>query len=285
MSQDGATDCVPHSPRNKVVLRRVRAETRRGLRFIKAMGCKSFRGLGFAACVLPLSAGALAAGGAALPDGSDSHFRQPLSASFEPAPKQSSPSEGARFAPRPAVAGQVRLPYLSSRFGVRVDPLTGDQRMHGGIDIPGALGSPILAADGGTVTFAGPDGGYGLMIELDHGNGLKTRYGHLSRILVAVGSLVRRQQTIGLMGSTGRSTGSHLHFEVLRNGRKENPVGFFGPSAPSVQFVPQQTASFIGETAQVHISRFAQARAAHAQTSGGEACLRQDDRREDGCPG
>jgi murein DD-endopeptidase MepM/ murein hydrolase activator NlpD len=249
------------------------------------MGCKSFLGLGFAACVLPLSGGALAAGGAALPDGSDSHFRQPLSASFDPVPKKPSHGERARFAPKPAPAGQVRLPYLSSRFGVRVDPLTGDERMHGGIDIPGALGSPILAADGGTVTFAGRDGGYGLMIEVDHGKGLRTRYGHLSRILVAVGSQVHRQETIGLMGSTGRSTGSHLHFEVIRNGRKENPVGFFGASAPPARFVPRQTAPFIEETAPIHISRFAQARAAHAQASGGGTCLMQDDRREDGCPG
>lgn len=249
MSQDGAVDRVPHSRCNKVGLRPACAETGPRLRLIKAMGCKSFRGLGFAACVLPFLAGALAASAAA-----------------------------------PPAAQQVHLPYLSSHFGMRADPLGGGERMHGGIDIPGALGSPILAADGGTVTFAGPDGGYGLMIELDHGNGLRTRYGHLSRILVAVGAQVQRRQEIGLMGSTGRSTGSHLHFEVLRNGRKENPVGFFGPFPPAAHFVPHEAAPFIAETAPVHISRFAQARAAHEQPSGDARCLRQDDRREDGCP-
>jgi murein DD-endopeptidase MepM/ murein hydrolase activator NlpD len=144
--------------------------------------------------------------------------------------------------------------------------------MHSGIDIPGALGSPILAADGGTVTFAGPDGGYGLMIEVDHGNGLRTRYGHLSRILVGVGSPVQREQEIGLMGSTGRSTGSHLHFEVLRNGAKVNPLGFIGGAEPR-SFVPHRAEPFIAQTAPPHISRFARARAAQARDEGKEGSL------------
>lgn len=219
------------------------------------MPCNLFRCLPIAACALTVSAAAWAADDA-------------------PMPAQPAPPQVARFAatPRPEHASRPHLPYLSSRFGMRADPLGGGERMHSGIDIPGALGSPILAADAGVVTFAGADGGYGLMIEVDHGNGLRTRYGHLSRVLVSVGSPVQRQQAIGLMGSTGHSTGSHLHFEVLRNGTKVDPLGYIGGSGQTA-FVPHRTEPFIAQTAPVHISNFARARAAEAQANGKEGCL------------
>ena len=232
-----------------------------------------FRCLPTAACALAGSAGAWAADDA-LPASSSAAFHQHMTDWSAPAPEPAS-APRADFAAKPKperAARPARLPYLSSRFGMRADPLGGGERMHSGIDIPGALGSPILAAAAGVVTFAGPGGGYGLMVEDDHGNGLRTRYGHLSRILVGVGSPVNRQQAIGLMGSTGHSTGSHLHFEVLRNGTKVDPLGFIGGAGPA-PFVPHRTAPFIAQTAPVHISQFARARAAEAQKDGKEGSL------------
>lgn len=275
MSQDGAGRRFPQFRRGKDVLGGTSAETTAGLRLFKAMAYILFRCLPIAACALAGSAGAWAAGDADLPDPSSIAFHRQMTDWSAPAPTPPAQPQSADFAARPRperAAPPARLPYLSSRFGLRADPLGGGERMHSGIDIPGSLGSPILAADGGVVTFAGPDGGYGLMIEVDHGNGLRTRYGHLSRILVSVGSPVQRRQAIGLMGSTGRSTGSHLHFEVLRNGTKVDPLGFIGGPGRAV-FVPHQTAPFIAQTAPVHISRFAQARAAEARQDGKEGCL------------
>jgi murein DD-endopeptidase MepM/ murein hydrolase activator NlpD len=151
-----------------------------------------------------------------------------------------------------------RLPRLSSRFGYRSDPFHGTPRMHSGIDIPGPSGTPIHASAGGTVAFAGWAGGYGRMIEIRHGNGLSTRYAHLSRILVTPGAAVNGGQTIALMGSSGRSTGSHLHFEVRSRGKASNPLAYFGaPIASSRYATPNSTLP-----PEPHISQFAQARAA-----------------------
>ncbi len=97
---------------------------------------------------------------------------------------------------------------------------------HSGLDIDGDLTSPIFAAESGKVIFAGWNGGYGNKIDIDHGNGIITRYGHLSKFLVKKGDEVSRGQTIGIMGSTGWSTGSHLHFEVIINGRRNNPLNY-----------------------------------------------------------
>ncbi|MCI4590157.1 M23 family metallopeptidase [Sphingobium sp. BYY-5] len=115
---------------------------------------------------------------------------------------------------------------LTSNFGVRSDPFNGGARMHKGIDIPGPVGTPIYATADGVVSRAGWASGYGNLVQITHGGGMETRYGHMSKLLVAANSYVKRGQLIGLMGSTGRSTGSHLHYEVRVDGTAINPIPF-----------------------------------------------------------
>ena len=116
---------------------------------------------------------------------------------------------------------------FTSGFGVRSDPFRSGAAMHPGIDLAGAYGSPIYATADGTVLRAGwNSGGYGNLVEIDHGRGITTRYGHMSAILVSAGQHVTRGQQIGRMGSTGRSTGNHLHYEVRIDGRAVNPIPF-----------------------------------------------------------
>ena len=115
---------------------------------------------------------------------------------------------------------------VSSGFGVRRDPFLGTPAMHTGLDLRGEIGEPVHATAGGTVKIAGRDGGYGNLVEIDHGRGLSTRFGHLSKILVKVGQKVRLGQVIGLVGSTGRSTGPHLHYETRINGEAVDPQKF-----------------------------------------------------------
>ena len=122
---------------------------------------------------------------------------------------------------------------ITSGFGFRHDPFHGRGAMHAGIDFRGPVGSPIFAAADGRVTFAGVKSGYGNAIEITHGNGMLTRYAHLSRIDVKVGQAVGAGSTIGGLGSTGRSTGPHLHFEVRINDRAVNPRPFL-EAAPNV---------------------------------------------------
>ena len=117
--------------------------------------------------------------------------------------------------------------YVSSRFGLRVHPITGEKKSHTGIDIASNQGTAVYASDGGSVTLAGWNGGYGNCIMIDHGNGYVTLYGHLSSISVSVGQTVSQGATIGAVGSTGNSTGPHLHFEVLKNGTRIDPEQFF----------------------------------------------------------
>jgi murein DD-endopeptidase MepM/ murein hydrolase activator NlpD len=128
---------------------------------------------------------------------------------------------------------------MSSGFGFRSDPFTGGGAMHAGLDFKGPVGTPILSAAEGRVTFAGFNGGYGKTVEITHANGLLTRYAHLSGLNVARGQKVDRGLQIGRMGSTGRSTGSHLHFEVRLNGRAINPRKFLeaNPDVLKVQTV------------------------------------------------
>jgi murein DD-endopeptidase MepM/ murein hydrolase activator NlpD len=114
----------------------------------------------------------------------------------------------------------------SSTFGVRIDPFLNRPAMHTGIDFRGIIGEGVRATASGTVTIAGWSGGYGRMVEIDHGNGLSTRYGHLSEIEVKVGQVVRINQVIGRLGSTGRSTGPHLHYETRINGEAVDPDRF-----------------------------------------------------------
>ena len=116
---------------------------------------------------------------------------------------------------------------FTSGYGVRSDPFHSGAAMHPGIDLAGAYGTPIYATADGTVVRAGwNSGGYGNMVELDHGRGITTRYGHMSAVLVHAGDHVKRGQQIGRMGSTGRSTGNHLHYEVRIDGRPVNPIPF-----------------------------------------------------------
>jgi murein DD-endopeptidase MepM/ murein hydrolase activator NlpD len=128
---------------------------------------------------------------------------------------------------------------MSSGFGFRSDPFTGGGAMHAGLDFKGPVGTPILSAAEGRVTFAGFNGGYGKTVEITHANGLLTRYAHLSGLNVTRGQMVKRGLQIGRMGSTGRSTGSHLHFEVRLNGRAINPRKFLeaNPDVLKVQTV------------------------------------------------
>ena len=124
---------------------------------------------------------------------------------------------------RKPVIGEIEL---SSGFGVRSDPFLGRPAMHTGLDFRASTGDPVRVTANGTVTSAGWSGGYGRMIEVDHGNGLSTRYGHLSEILVKVGDNVKIGQVIGAVGSTGRSTGPHLHYETRIDGDAVDPQKF-----------------------------------------------------------
>lgn len=125
----------------------------------------------------------------------------------------------------PSVQPVARMDFTSN-FGIRSDPFRGSAAMHAGVDIRGPVGTPIYATADGVVAEAKRRGGYGNLVEIDHGKGIATRYGHMSKILVSAGARVTRGQVIGLMGSTGRSTGSHLHYEVRMDGRAVNPIPF-----------------------------------------------------------
>ncbi|HXQ41936.1 MAG TPA: peptidoglycan DD-metalloendopeptidase family protein [Candidatus Udaeobacter sp.] len=116
--------------------------------------------------------------------------------------------------------------FIASPFGIRKDPFNGRFSFHPGLDLANALLSPVLSTSPGVVVFAGWRGGYGRMVEIDHGLGVHTRYGHLARIDVAVGDAVDYRQQIGLLGSSGRSTGPHVHYEVLIDGRPMDPMNF-----------------------------------------------------------
>lgn len=121
----------------------------------------------------------------------------------------------------------VKTAEFTSAFGVRSDPFRRGAALHAGIDLAGPVGTEIYATADGTVLRSGwNSGGYGNLIEIDHGRGIVTRYGHLSRILVSTGDHISRGQLIGRMGSTGRSTGSHLHYEVRIDDRPVNPIPF-----------------------------------------------------------
>jgi murein DD-endopeptidase MepM/ murein hydrolase activator NlpD len=121
--------------------------------------------------------------------------------------------------------------WMSSGFGARSDPFTGRTAYHEGVDIASRFGSPIKAMGGGVVSFAGNKDGYGLTVEINHGNGYTTRYAHCKAVLVRVGDRVAKGQDVAQVGSSGRSTGPHLHFEVLRDGRAINPVPYLKSSS------------------------------------------------------
>jgi murein DD-endopeptidase MepM/ murein hydrolase activator NlpD len=117
--------------------------------------------------------------------------------------------------------------WVTSDFGTRLDPYTAVRVMHSGLDIANDFGTEVIAPADGTVVYAANEGGgYGNVLVIDHGYGIKTRYGHLSKILVKPGERIRRGQQVAAMGNTGRSTGPHLHYEVRVNGLPQNPLNF-----------------------------------------------------------
>jgi murein DD-endopeptidase MepM/ murein hydrolase activator NlpD len=125
----------------------------------------------------------------------------------------------------------VKSGWMSSYFGKRTDPFTGKQANHRGVDFAGKSGAEIFTVADGVVTWSSPRYGFGKLVEINHGNGYSTRYAHNSENLVAVGDEVKKGQIVALMGETGRATGPNLHFEVLRNGQRVNPVTFIRQAA------------------------------------------------------
>jgi len=125
----------------------------------------------------------------------------------------------------------VRIGRITAQFGYRIDPFTEKRTPHHGIDIGAPIGTPVFAAADGTVlriiSQYSPNKGYGKLVEIDHGNGHRTRYGHLSKITVRRGQKVKRWDVIGNVGNTGRSTGPHLHYEILASGKRVNPLKYF----------------------------------------------------------
>ena len=116
--------------------------------------------------------------------------------------------------------------WLSSYYGIRKDPFNGKPTMHKGLDFAGKENTPIIATASGVVTWASKRYGYGQLIEINHGDGLTTRYGHNKDLLVGLGDVVNKGQAIARMGSTGRSTGPHVHYEILKNNKHINPIKF-----------------------------------------------------------
>jgi murein DD-endopeptidase MepM/ murein hydrolase activator NlpD len=118
--------------------------------------------------------------------------------------------------------------FISSYFGEREDPFSGEEAYHKGVDFAGTAGANVMAVAAGVVTWSGNRTGYGNLVEINHGDGYVTRYAHNQKTLVTVGQTVKRGDPIALMGSSGRSTGPHVHFEVIRNGRQVDPLSFIG---------------------------------------------------------
>ncbi len=130
------------------------------------------------------------------------------------------------------IAGRpVEKGWISSRFGRRIDPITGKLAMHEGVDFSADRGSEINTVAAGVVTWSAARSEYGLMVEVNHGNGYTTRYAHADQLMVGVGDIVQKGQIIALVGNTGRSTGPHVHFEVFKNGRVVDPASYIHRTA------------------------------------------------------
>jgi murein DD-endopeptidase MepM/ murein hydrolase activator NlpD len=122
----------------------------------------------------------------------------------------------------------VRKGFISSYYGERQDPFSGHQAFHSGVDFAGSMGDDVIAVAAGLVTYTGDRSGYGAVVEITHGNGYVTRYAHNRQNLVKLGQVVQRGDVLARMGSSGRSTGPHVHFEVMRNGQQINPLSYIG---------------------------------------------------------
>ncbi|MDE0224517.1 MAG: M23 family metallopeptidase [Gammaproteobacteria bacterium] len=125
--------------------------------------------------------------------------------------------------------GPLEGGWISSRYGTRIDPISGQPAWHHGVDFTGGPGSNVRAVAGGVVTFVGNSGAYGQMVEIEHGEGISTRYAHHESVQVEPGDIVKKGQVIAQLGSTGRSTGPHVHFEVLKDGRRFDPAEYLAP--------------------------------------------------------
>jgi murein DD-endopeptidase MepM/ murein hydrolase activator NlpD len=163
-----------------------------------------------------------------LPSGNSAEFRDRMLDWTAPPPPVSRTREVLRDMP----GGRL---FISSPFGWRSDPIKGIHRRHAGIDLPGPPMTSVHATGAGIVRIAGRAGGYGNLVEIEHPGGVRTRYGHLARVLVSPGETVEQGEAIGRMGSTGRSTGTHLHYEVRVNGLAVNPLEYIGQTVPSYQ--------------------------------------------------
>ncbi|MFT5839003.1 MAG: murein DD-endopeptidase MepM/ murein hydrolase activator NlpD [Flavobacteriales bacterium] len=126
-----------------------------------------------------------------------------------------------RLSGKPIASG-----WLSSYYGIRKDPFNGLPAMHKGLDFAGKEGEPVLATGAGIITWSGRRGGYGELVEIDHGGGLVTRYGHNKKVNVKIGDVVTKGQSIAVMGNTGRSTGAHVHYEVIHKGKQQDPLPY-----------------------------------------------------------
>lgn len=164
-----------------------------------------------------------------LPMGGPEFRKQMLAWSIEMAPTAS--------VVREISPPSLKRPLISSPFGWRRDPIKGSTRRHEGVDLPARQGTRIYATGAGIVTLAGWVNGYGNLVQIDHPGGVRTRYGHLSRILTSRGTSVEQGDLVGQMGSTGRSTGSHLHYEVRINGTSVDPLAYMGQETPSYNAV------------------------------------------------
>lgn len=163
----------------------------------------------------------------ALPSGSSDEFRNRMlgwTGQSPDGPIRATERVGGRSA-------DLRRLAISSPFGWRTDPIKGLRRVHSGVDLPGPFGARVFATAGGIVRTAGHARGYGNLVEIEHSDGVRTRYGHLARIRVAPSQRVGQGQLIGDMGSTGRSTGVHLHYEVRVHGRPVDPLRFIGQTS------------------------------------------------------
>lgn len=205
------------------------------------LAVKQIGALGLAVCMVGSPAGAVEAvtnpllhelsaadvEATALPSGDSAAFRERMMDwKGEPQPK----SAVIERKSEPPTANRLAI---SSSFGWRRDPLTGGQRRHAGVDLPSRTGTDVYATGPGRVISAGWTPGYGNLVEIEHAGGLQTRYGHLSRILVNLGSAVVHGQLIGQVGSTGRSTGPHLHYEIRIRGVAVDPTTFMGQDVPT----------------------------------------------------
>lgn len=224
---------------------------------LSQFGFGAFAALAFASSAAPAFANSSASADIAAPlraasaaksgaEAGDAEFRQ-LFASWQaldngivlPAPSAATVATSSSVR-RGSVSIPSMMPVattrMSSGYGMRVHPVLGGRRAHKGIDLPAATGTPIRATADGTVGMADWFGGYGLYVQLEHGGNLETRYGHMSRIAVAAGQTVRKGDVIGYVGTTGRSTGPHLHYEVRVNGEAVNPLPYMQAPAPGAAF-------------------------------------------------